>query len=68
MREIKTKLNGLTIGDLRKLLKDIPDECEISVWDIGNTGFTDLVELEVVKYDYSGIDININIKAESGFY
>lgn len=68
METIKTKLGGLTIGTLKKIISDIPDECEISVWDVGRTGFVNNCELEIIKYEILKPDININIEAESGYH
>ena len=68
MSEIKTNLNGISVGVLKKLISDIPDDCTIDVWDIGDTGFVDKAELEIITYEHLKTDININIKAESGYY
>ena len=68
MSEIKTNLNGISVGVLKKLISDIPDDCTIDVWNIGGTGVVDGCELEIVTYEHLKPDININIKAESGFY
>ena len=69
MSAIKAKLNGLTVGMLKKIIGDIPDDCEITVWDIGNTGSVDDCELEIISYhNLQTTDVNINIKAESGYH
>lgn len=68
MSEIKTNLNGISVGVLKKLISDIPDDCTIDIWDIGDTGFVDGCELEIITYEHLRPDININIKAESGFH
>ena len=68
MSEFRTNLNGLTVAMLKKIISEIPDDCEITVWDIGETGFVDKTELEIVTYEHLETDININVKAESGFY
>lgn len=68
MSEIKTNLNGISVGVLKKLISDIPDDCTIDVWDIGDTGFVDGCELEIITYEHLKTDININVKAESGYY
>ena len=68
MSQIKTNLNGISVGTLKKLISDIPDDCTIDIWDIGDTGFVDRCELEIITYDHLRPDISINIKAESGFY
>lgn len=68
MSTIKTNLNGLTVGLLKKIIEDIPDDCKINVWDIGDTGFVDDCELEIIIYYTLQPDVNINIKAESGYH
>lgn len=68
MGEFRTNLNGLTVGMLKKIISDIPDDCEITVWDIGKTGFVDGTELEIITYEHLNTDININVKAESGYH
>ena len=68
MSKIKASLNGMSVGTLKKLISDIPDDCTIDVWDIGDTGFVDGCELEIITYEHLGPDISINIKAESGFH
>ena len=68
MKEFRTNLNGMTVGMLKKIISEIPDDCEINVWDIGDTGFVDKTELEILIYENLETDININVKAESGFY
>ena len=68
MSEFRTNLNGMTVGMLKKIISEIPDDCEITVWDIGDTGFVDKTELEILTYENLETDININVKAESGFY
>lgn len=52
----------------KKIISDLPDDCEITVWDIGNTGFVDDCELEIISYHNLQTDVNINIKAESGYH
>ncbi len=68
MSEIKIRLNRISVGVLKKLISDIPDECEIMVWDLGDTGYVDGCELEIITYENLEPDININIKAESRFH
>ena len=68
MKEFRINLNGLTVGMLKKIISDIPDDCEITVWDIGKTGLVDGTEWEIITYEHSETDININVKAESGYY
>lgn len=70
MREFRTNLNRLTVGMLKKIISDIPDDCEITVWNAGETGFVDGIELEILTYEHLPVkpDISINVKAESGYY
>lgn len=68
MKEFRVNLNGLTVGMLKKIISDIPDDCEINVCDVGETGFVDGTELEIVTYEYLKTDVSINVKAESGYY
>lgn len=68
MTEFRINLNGLTVGMLKKIISDIPDDCEITVWNIGETGFVDKSELEIITYEHLETDISINVKAESGYY
>ena len=68
MSELRVNLNGLTVGMLKKIISEVPDDCQITVWDIGNTGFVDECELEIITYEHLKTDININVKAESGYY
>ena len=68
MKEFKINLNGLNIGKLKQIISDIPDDCEITVWDDGDTGFVDGIELEIVTYESLEPDISINVKAESGHH
>ena len=68
MKEFKINLDGLNVGKLKKIISDIPDDCEIAVWDDGDTGFVDGIELEIVTYESLEPDININVKAESGYH
>lgn len=68
MTEFRINLNGLNVGMLKKIISDIPDDCEITVWDSGETGYVDGTELEIITYEYLKTDISINVKAESGYY
>ena len=53
------KLNGLTIRELKELIKDIDEDTEISVWsDIP----LQKLNIEIVKYDFGDIDVDINIE------
>jgi hypothetical protein len=56
-----------TIKELKEFIKDIPDDKEINIENVGDTGFIDDTELELIVYESGEIDINLNIKAESGY-
>lgn len=59
MTTIKKRLNNLTIRELKELIKDIDEDTEISVWsEIPLQKF----DIEIVKYDFGGIDVNINVE------
>ena len=58
----------MTVGMLKKIISGIPDDCEITVWNVGETGFIDKSELEIITYENLKTDIFINVKAESGYY
>ena len=68
MTEYRTNLNGLSVGMLKKIISDISDDCEITVFGTGDTGFVDKCELEIVRYESFESDVYINVKAESGYY
>ena len=59
MTSTKRKLNGLTVGELKELLKDIDNTIEISVWsDVAASK----IELEIIKYNNIETDVDINIE------
>ena len=59
MTTITRKLNGLTIRELKELIKDIDENTEISVWsDIP----LQKLDIEIVKYDFGDIDVDINVE------
>ena len=68
MTEFKTNINGLTIGKLKEIIRDIPNDSEINVWNVGETGFIDSSELEIITYENLEMEVNINVKAESGYH
>lgn len=68
MTETTTKLNGLTVRELKELLKEIPDDTEITVWNVGNTGCLEGCDIEVIRYDTIPPEVNICVGAESGFH
>ena len=60
MTKTTTKsLRGLTIGELKELLKDVDDAIEIDVWD--ELGLLTTTEIEVVEYDHGTTDVNITL-------
>ena len=59
MTTITRKLNGLTIKELKELIKDIDDNTEISVW---SEIPLQKLNLEIVKYDFGEIDVDINVE------
>ena len=59
MTTIKRKLNGLTIRELKELIKDIDEDTEISVWiEIP----LQKLDIEIVRYDFGDIDVDINVE------
>ena len=59
MTTITRKLNGLTIRELKELIKDINDDIEISVW---SEIPLQKLNIEIVKYDFGDIDVDINVE------
>ena len=59
MTTITKKLNGLTIKELKELIKDINDNPEISVW---SEIPLQKLNIEIVKYDFGEIDVDINVE------
>lgn len=59
MTTIKRKLYGLTIKELKELIKDIDDNTEISVW---SEIPLQKCEIEIVTYDFGEIDVDINVE------
>ena len=55
-----------TVGELKKFLKNIPDDTEISIDDVGTSGFVETVELELQKFADGDVILYLNIGAESG--
>lgn len=56
MTTITKKLFGMTVGELKELLKDIDDSIEIEWDEIGRGSGIETVELEIDTYDYPDID------------
>ena len=59
MTTITRKLNGLTIRELKELIKDIDENTEISVW---SEIPLQKLNIEIVKYDFGDIDVDINVE------
>ncbi|MBQ2175972.1 MAG: hypothetical protein II453_13200 [Alphaproteobacteria bacterium] len=59
MTTITRKLNGLTIRELKELIKDINEDTEISVW---SEIPLQKLDIEIVKYDFGDIDVDINVE------
>ena len=59
MITIKRKLNGLTIKELKELIKDVDEDTEISVW---SEIPLQKLDIEIVKYDFGDIDVDINVE------
>ena len=59
MITIKRKLNGLTIRELKELIKDVDEDIEISVW---SEIPLQRLDIEIVKYDFGDIDVDINVE------
>ena len=59
MITITKKLNGLTIKELKELIKDVDENTEISVW---SEIPIQKLNIEIVKYDFGEIDVDINVE------
>ena len=59
MVTITKKLNGLTIKELKELIKGIDEDTEISVW---SEIPLQKLNIEIVKYDFGDIDVDINVE------
>ena len=59
MTTIKRKFNGLTIRELKELIKDIDEDTEISVW---SEIPLQKLDIEIVRYDFGDIDVDINVE------
>lgn len=57
------ELNRLTIGELKTILEQVPDEVEICVWGPN----VDWVELEVNIFTDEESDVFINIETNSPY-
>ena len=53
------KLNGLTIRELKELIRDVDENTEISVW---SEIPLQKLNIEIVKYDFGEIDVDINVE------
>lgn len=59
MTTITRKLNGLTIKELKELIKDVDENTEISVW---SEIPLQKLNIEIVKYDFGEIDVDIDVE------
>ena len=59
MTTITRKLNGLTIRELKELIKDVDENTEISVW---SEIPIQKLNIEIIKYDFGEIDVDINVE------
>ena len=66
METIKHKFT--TVGELKKFLADIDDDVEIQVENVGDTGYVEDSEVELIRYPALKPDLYINIKAESCYH
>ena len=57
------ELNGLTVGELKTILEQVPDKVEICVWSPN----VDWVELEVNIYTEEESDVFVNIETKSPY-
>ena len=53
-----------TIGEIKSFLMDIPDDTEISINNIGNTGLVKEIILEYFHWDIDDNEFSFYIKAE----
>lgn len=65
MTTITKKLYGMTVGELKELLKDIDDSVEIEWDEIGRGSGIETVELEISTYDCPDIDPTVCINIET---
>ena len=65
MTTITRKLNGLTIKELKELIKDVDENTEISVW---SEIPIQKLNIEIVKYDFGEIDVDINVEQTAKVY
>lgn len=58
---MKKKLSGMTIGELKELIKDVDDSVEIDVWD--NLGLVESLDLEIITWELTNVTtVEINIE------
>ena len=74
MKTYKLDLNDdITIKQLKEFIKDLPDDLVIDVYNFGDSGIINGVNLEVIEYGDKKedipvtYDITLNIEAESGY-
>lgn len=74
MKTYKLDLNNdITIKQLKEFIKNLPDDLAIDVYNYGDSGMINEVNLEIVEYGDKKenipvtYDITLNIEAESGY-
>ena len=68
MATIKLDLKTCTVGELKKVLANVPDNTIFDICSVGSTGFVDGIEIEINTYESFPTDVAINVGAESGYY
>lgn len=68
MSEKKLRVNGVTVRELKEFLNSVPDDTEIYVDNIGDTGYVERVHFTIITFDMVGPELFLDIKAESGFH
>ena len=56
-------LNGITVGELKTILENIPNETEICIWGPN----VDYTEIEVNAFENKEFDVFINIETVSPY-
>ena len=68
MTEKRIMVGNMTVGELKKFLECVPDNTEIDVDSVGDTGFVDGVSLVLTTFEGESPMLSLEIKAESGFH
>ena len=56
-------LNGITVGELKAILENIPNEIEVCIWGPS----VDYAEIEVNNFENKEFDVFINIEMVSPY-